>query len=209
MFSGIEFHSGGGAGGNWGVDGWSHMNYSNALGGGAAEEHEIYETFYPHMLLYHRLSKDSGGPGRWRGGLGVEYAWVSETPEQGLLTPYADGMFTGIEGARGGKSPRGETERGDAYLVKADGTKIDTRKKSLYYYDRGDTFYFRSTGGGGVGDPLERDPEAVKIDVMNEMVSVQSAKEDYGVVFKEEKWPYTVDYEATEKLRKKLKGSKG
>jgi N-methylhydantoinase B len=201
-YSGIEFHSAGGAGANWGTDGWSFSGYGNALIGGTAEEHEIYEILYPHMLLYHRLSNDSGGPGRWRGGLGVEYAWVSEAPGQGLLTPHGDGFFTGVEGARGGRGPTGVAERGDQYLIKAGGIKVDARKRCLYYYEKGDTYYYRSNGGGGVGSPLERDPEAVELDVMNELVSVQSARENYGVIFREEKWPYPVDYEATEKLRK-------
>ena len=137
--------------------------------------------------------------------MGVEYAWVSEAPGQGLVTPFADGMFTATEGALKGKGPTGMAEHGDSYLIKADGAKVDARKKDLYYYGKGDTYYFRSTGGGGVGSPPERDTEAVKLDVMNELVSVQSARENYGVIFKEEKWPYTIDYEATEKLRKKLK----
>jgi len=77
-------------------------------------------------------------------------------------------------------------------------------------YQNGGTFLPKDPrrqgqGGGGVGSPLERDVEAVKLDVMNEMVSVQAAREDYGVIFKEDKWPYTVDHEATDKLRRKLK----
>ena len=206
MFSGIEFHSGGGGGATWGTDGWSFMNYGNALGGGAAEEHEIYETTYPHMLLYHRLAKDSGGPGKWRGGLGVEVAWVSEAPGENILLPYADGFRTGVEGACGGMGPVEEAEFGYSHLIKFDGSKVITTQKDLFYYEQGDTFYFRTNGGGGVGPPLERDIEAVKLDVMNEMISIGHARKYYGVVFKDESWPYTVDYEATKKLREKIKG---
>ena len=206
MFSGIEFHSGGGGGATWGTDGWSFMNYGNALGGGAAEEHEIYETTYPHMLLYHRLAKDSGGPGKWRGGLGVEVAWVSEAPGESILLPYADGFRTGVEGACGGMGPVEDAEFGYSHLIKSDGSKVITAKKDLFYYEQGDTFYFRTNGGGGVAPPLERDIEAVKLDVMNEVMSIGHARKYYGVVFKDESWPYTVDYEATRKLREKMKG---
>jgi len=209
MFSGIEFHSGGGAGGNWGADGWHNANYNCSALGGQAEEHELYEIFYPHTLLYHRLWNDSGGPGKWRGGLGVEYAWKAETISgEAVLAPYADGMFTTIQGLLGGKGPLGEAEYGDAYLIKADGTKVDTRRKTAYYYESGDTLYYRGNGGAGIGNPFERDPESVRLDVMNDLVSIKSAKDNYGVFFKEGKWPFEIDIEATKQAREKMTSKK-
>jgi N-methylhydantoinase B len=51
---------------------------------------------------------------------------------------------------------------------------------------------------------LERDPEAVRMDVMNDLVSVKSARDNYGIVFTEERWPFEIDLEATKKTREKL-----
>jgi len=64
----------------------------------------------------------------------------------------------------------------------------------------------RTGGGGGWGDPLERDPEAVRSDVLEELVSREAARDDYGVVLKED---LSVDQTATRELRRTLKSEGG
>ena len=67
-----------------------------------------------------------------------------------------------------------------------------------------------ANGGGGYGDPLERDPEAVREDVRSTITSLKAARGEYGVVLNAEPELYEVDYEATEKLRAQLrKGERG
>ena len=63
----------------------------------------------------------------------------------------------------------------------------------------GEVLRHELAGGGGWGDPLERNPEKVLRDVRNELVSINSAREDYGVVIQLDSW--SVDYNATQKLR--------
>ena len=72
-------------------------------------------------------------------------------------------------------------------------------------WEKGSTFVLL-TGGGGYGDPLERNEEKVHQDVLNEYVSIEGAKRDYGVIINPE--TLEVDHEATVKLREKLSKSK-
>ena len=64
----------------------------------------------------------------------------------------------------------------------------------------------RTGGGGGWGDPLERDPAAVRVDVIEEMISARSAREDYGVVLRDD---LTLDRTATEQARNALRSGRG
>src|SRR6185295_7844391 len=72
---------------------------------------------------------------------------------------------------------------------------------------KGDLFRHVLAGGGGWGDPLDRDPEAVLRDVRNEFLSAKQAKLDYGVVVNTETW--RVDHNATKALRARIAASRG
>jgi N-methylhydantoinase B len=88
-------------------------------------------------------------------------------------------------------------------LILADGTyesPEDVRKKMIYVLRSGDKAIDVVQGGAGVGNPLERDVEAVRQDVRDELVSFESAKNDYGVII--DRATLQVDLSATEKLRK-------
>jgi N-methylhydantoinase B len=74
---------------------------------------------------------------------------------------------------------------------------------------RGDLIRLLTTGGGGWGDPLEREPESVLIDVIQGKVSARSAREDYGVVLVGRGENLRVDAEATERLRRELAEHRG
>ncbi len=71
--------------------------------------------------------------------------------------------------------------------------------------ESGDVIQFHSAGGGGYGDPLERDPQEVEQDVFNEYVSIEQARNDYGVVIDSKR--LKVDLKETEKLRASRKAS--
>jgi N-methylhydantoinase B len=73
--------------------------------------------------------------------------------------------------------------------------------------NRGDVFRHEQPGPGGWGDPLERDPWRVMRDVRNEFVSLNSAREDYGVVIDVDRW--AVDEASTETLRAQLRANRG
>jgi N-methylhydantoinase B len=77
---------------------------------------------------------------------------------------------------------------------------------SSAYLEPGDVIWTKSGGGGGVGDPLDREVEKIRWDLMNEYISHRVAKNVYGVVLDPE--TFVVDDEATKKLREKLKKQK-
>lgn len=153
---------------------------------------EVAEIRLP--LLYKRLElwQDSGGPGKWRGGLGfvMEVEWargeavMSFRLERQKYQPY------GIEG--GGPSPscRLEIARNDGFVDQLYGKAVST-------FYAGDSFTVWSTGGGGFGSPFERPPHLVLDDVLDERVSLEAARQDYGVVITEG----SIDVESTEALR--------
>ena len=72
---------------------------------------------------------------------------------------------------------------------------------------KGDVFRHVLAGGGGWGDPLERDPQAVLRDVRNEFLSAARAQADYGVIVDTEAW--RVEEAATEKLRAEIRSARG
>jgi N-methylhydantoinase B len=107
-------------------------------------------------------------------------------------------MFNPPFGLLGGQSGDG----GALYRVNKDGTRTFFSMIGYFRVREGESWVSLSTGGGGYGSPLERDPERVRNDVRDEFISLQEAAGDYGVVLD----PITleIDDEATAKLREKL-----
>jgi N-methylhydantoinase B len=160
---------------------------------------EINESLYPHVQWSRDYRTDSGGPGQWRGLCGSHY--VKEVLVDAKVYTYVVGMkypMPGIAGGRPGAPNRMVIRWGsdDEYEVAhtADWVPIRAGEKILYDYG----------GGGGWGDPLDRDPQAVLDDVLDEYVSVEGAERDYGVVLTGslEDLTLAVDDEATEALRR-------
>ena len=85
-----------------------------------------------------------------------------------------------------------------------DARPLDSKLTMTMY--AGEVLRHELAGGGGWGDPLERDPESVLRDVRNELVSMNSARDDYGVVIKLDGWG--VDYKATQILRVEIQKSR-
>jgi N-methylhydantoinase B len=89
-------------------------------------------------------------------------------------------------------------------LVKRhDGSEERWRKISNLPLQKGETVSFQGGGGGGYGSPFERDPEKVRLDVIDGYVSLERAKQDYGIVI--EKTTLKIDTQATEELRARMK----
>ena len=138
---------------------------------------EINESLYPHIQWSRDYRTDSGGPGQWRGLCGSHY--VKEVRADAKVYTYVVGMKYPMPGIAGGQAgaPNQLTiryESDDPYVVAhtADWVPIAAGQKVCYDYG----------GGGGWGDPLDRDPQAVLDDVLDEYVSVAGAARDYGVV---------------------------
>ncbi|MDA8399697.1 MAG: hydantoinase B/oxoprolinase family protein [Actinomycetota bacterium] len=158
-----------------GIDAWGAQNasYGNLWKATA----EINESLYPHVLWSRDYRCDSGGPGQWRGLCGSHY--VKEVRVPSKVYTYVVGMkypMPGIAGGRPGAPNKLTLKVGsDSPVVvhhSADWVPLEPGEKIVYDYG----------GGGGWGDPLDRDPQAVLDDVLDEYVSLDGARRDYGVV---------------------------
>ena len=166
-----------GQGASWNEDGESALaNYQ--LGDSRNVPIEIIEERYPVLMERYELWQDSAGPGKFRGGLGVRRRWRSLTDVS--LTSGVDQTRFPPFGVSGGKSAFPNT------ITIGIGTPHERqiRKISGYQIRSGEIVEYRMGGGGGWGDPLERDPEAVLADVSAGYVSVSAARSEYGVVIK-------------------------
>lgn len=163
---------------------------------------EAAEAKAPFLFVQRSLRSDSGGPGRFRGGLGV-------VQELRLLVP---GRFeSNIE--RTQCAPWGLDGGGDALantvtVVRGDGQREPSRngKTPLTDLDAEDGYIIETGGGGGFGSPMERAPDRVLADVRAGYVSREAAARDYGVVVREEEGALEVDVAATADRREALGG---
>ena len=159
---------------------------------------EINESLYPHVQWGRDYRIDSGGPGQWRGLCGSHY--VKEVRVDAKVYTYVVGMKYPMPGIAGGKSgaPNKLTiryESDDPFVVEHTANWIPMSAGDRINYDYG--------GGGGWGNPLDRDAQAVLDDVLDEYVSIESAARDYGVVLTGslEDLTLEIDAHATDELR--------
>jgi N-methylhydantoinase B len=172
---------------------------------------ESYEQAYPVLYLYRRLATDSGGAGEYRGGAGLEAAWTPWGAEQLVGITNAAAWQIPVPGLAGGypggatELRRVRTERGipsDAPLEASLGEAIEAKASGVELGAR-DIWHMRYPGGGGWGDPLDREPERVVHDVRLGAVSERAAEAGYGVVLRDSKLGY--DPKATERKRRLLR----
>ena len=163
---------------------------------------EAVEQRYPVRVERTALREDSGGPGRWRGGLGLTRevrieagaTRLSVLAEKAVLPPF--GVCGGAAGAR------------NRFWVRRDGRAIEPSplpgKVSGFPIERGDVIVMESSGGGGFGDPLDRDPVRVAADVGEGYVTREAAETVYGVVWRGE----AIDVAATAGRREILRSAR-
>lgn len=192
----------------------SLMNY---VGNDKNQPIEILENRYPWIIEAYELVMDSGGPGKFRGGIGAKYIIRILNPEIRInliadkYTQAPFGLFGGLP-----PIPRKEDGHWNDFRVRLRGSeefkpvselfnKVSPSKWGDIYLHEGDCIEFLTYGGGGYGDPLERDPEAVAYDVKNRYVSRENALAYYGVVVDPK--TFNVEYEKTKETRQKLLGS--
>jgi N-methylhydantoinase B len=153
---------------------------------------EVLEMKAPMLVHRYELRQDSGGAGRHRGGLGAtrEYEFLAEASALMLVKKTKTDPW-GMAGGEDGKA---------GFTLLRPGTDREVRTGAVYEpMSPGDVLVNNAGGGGGWGDPRERDPQAVLEDVLDEYVSVEAARESYGVVI--DVATMTVDVEATARLR--------
>ena len=185
----------GGAGAMKGTDGYDHIGMIDASGGVLAQDYEMYEQQTPHLLLEHELTCDSAGAGTWRGGLGTHMAYQVGSKDTQIVT-FGDGDFIPAFGLFGG----GDSNLNLIELPYPAGTKPKPHNKALIPgVPKGTVYYQVAQGGGGYGDPKARPADRVADEVRNGVVSLNAARDTYGVVVDPK--TYGVDEAATAELR--------
>jgi N-methylhydantoinase B len=185
--SGSEYHdvffmTYGGGGGTFGADGY---NQPGLMGGGNVlhQDYEVFELQNPLHLLEHEYEPDSAGPGRWRGGLGnrtlVRYQGV-ET----IAVTHGDGVVRGARGVLGG----GDGMPSSVTVRYPDGHVVRMHARERLEVPLGGVSLHYQGGGGGFGNPLERDINSVVADVRQGFVSPTAAERDYGVLVDTDRW---------------------
>ena len=180
---------------------------------------ETIEANYPIRYLFRKRRLDSGGAGRYRGGTGGEYAIVAHDAPEGELHFSASGkgtlfpMTEGVCGGHAGAPCRFEWVHADGTDHGTSAEEIRGRREALSWgvfpLEGEDAFHARWSGGGGYGDPLQRDPEAVRADVLDDLVSAERARDIYGVVLAGDDRDGEVDLAATADLRRRQRSAPG
>jgi N-methylhydantoinase B len=192
------FASDGSGGAMKGYDGWQGVGPSSFLASFVRPDIEFFESEVPFRVMRYELLQDSAGPGEFRGGPGVYVEMISDTKPghpSFLMTGNSDGMVIPARGSTGV-----ELKKLEMWIESPKGEKRVLRTMVNEPIYPGEICYTKSPGGGGWGDPLNREMQRVQDDVMDEIISTEAAKDLYGVVID----PKTLEVriEATERLRK-------
>ena len=190
----------GGYGGKPYEDG-EHAFFSMDLGDTYNVPVEVAEVRYPWRVERFELAQDSGGPGKFRGGLGVYRDYRIIGHKSGLTVTTDRVKYTPPWGLFGGKAGKSNI----TVVCRNDGREERWRKISNLPLNENELVSFQTGGGGGYGPPLDRNPQLVLEDVINGYVSMESAEKDYGVVIDGKE--VTVDMDATKKLRNRMRES--
>jgi N-methylhydantoinase B len=145
------------------------------------------------------LRQDSGGPGKFRGGLGVAQEVRMLSP--GSVLSAMERTLCPPWGLHGGKDALANRFS----IVRKDGSvqRLPTGKTAGHVaLEVGDGFLVEVGGGGGFWDPFERDPEKVLADVRSGYVSLEVARRDYGIAVRQDGRKFDLDIEATQQLRR-------
>ena len=192
------------SGSAWGRDGWgaSNASFGNLIKATAEINESIFPTRHEHL----DMEPDTGGPGRWRGGAASRYRKRLTAPA--ALFTYQVGMKYPMPGVAGGRA--GSPNRFTLRVGQPD-AEVVTHTAAMVPLCAGEAIEWLYGGGGGTGDPFEREPEAVLDDVLDELVSIEGARRDYGVVFTGslEELDLAIDREQTERLRKAPRATSG
>ncbi len=182
--------------------GWGARPFSDGLDSVyyVAQENypaEFLNSSYPVRMRGYSLNRDSGGPGRWRGGMGVirEIEVLSESVMVSMRIDNIENAPLGVAGGKAGRPGRAVVNPG-----RPDERVIDPLTDGVML-KRGDILSVQTGGGGGWGHPFDRPAEDVRLDVLGGIVSPDSALEDYGVVLGSEEAGFQIECAATARRR--------
>lgn len=205
LYWAAPFHADGSQGAIHGYDAWDGLCWALGAGGVLRAPIEPMEWETPYRWLRHEFVADSAGDGQWRGGLGVRLDMLNtydpkvwQDHDCVVMTGNSDGEKfepLGLMGGTNGKKHK--------LGIVRDGQEAGLRCVDVQYVRPGDLLWSESGGGGGVGEPVDREVEKVRWDVLNEYISADRARTVYGVVLAPE--TLEIDLEATAKLRQEMK----
>jgi N-methylhydantoinase B len=187
VFNVMSFHSGG-TGARPGKDGLSATAFPSGVRNVPVE---VTEAMSPLLIRRKEYRIDSGGAGRYRGGLGQVMEVVTLDDAAFAISANYDRVVYPPRGRNGGKDGKpGVLSLGSGAMLKSKGQQTIPKTEAVI---------IEMPGGGGLGDPFERDPMKVAEDVDLGLVSRQAAERDYGVMLRDD---HTVDQDATASRRR-------
>ena len=172
----------GGSGALYQSDGYDHIGMIDASGGVLDQDYEMFEQQTPHKLIRHEYLADSAGAGKWRGGLGV-ITEIELGSDDTTMVIFGDGDVKPPYGLFGGK----ESVLNRIAITYPDGKQVVPMSKDMIEGIPAGTVYHQiASGGGGYGNPEEREQEKVLRDVRNGVVSRKQAEEIYNIKLDED-----------------------
>jgi N-methylhydantoinase B len=187
VFNIMSFHSGG-TGARPGKDGLSATAFPSGVRNVPVE---VTEAMSPLLIRRKEYRTDSGGPGRYRGGLGQVMEVVTLDDAAFAISANYDRVLYPPRGRNGGKDGKaGVLSLVSGALLKSKGQQTIAKTEAVL---------IEMPGGGGLGDPFERDPAKVAEDVDLGLVSREAAERDYGVMLRDD---HSVDRDATASRRR-------
>jgi N-methylhydantoinase B len=168
--------SGGGYGGYDEGDGFPYG--APPVGTSRVQPYEVFEHLYPIRTRRFSLRENSGGIGKYRGGLGAEIE-IELLAEEATVGFMGDRTKFGPQGMHGG----GEGAKNDVYILRHNGLteRLPFGAKGGVIMKKGDALVLHTPGGGGYGNPKERDRELILKDIVNEIITLDEAKRDYNI----------------------------
>ncbi|MCP4381767.1 MAG: hydantoinase B/oxoprolinase family protein [Hyphomicrobiales bacterium] len=187
-----------GAGATPNQDGWHACGPECCFGALTSGDIELLEHSYPIIIHRYSLMTDSGGAGEYRGGSGT--CWEVEPLDKPMtFITFGEGRRIPAMGAAGARSHMVERKVGRLEIAREGGMET-IRKNVIETINPGERAANMNPGGGGFGNPFQRAVDAVVSDVRNGLVSIDGARDDYGVVFADP-GRLTVDEAATAAAR--------
>jgi N-methylhydantoinase B len=178
-------------------DGWVTYGIPVTAGLMYRDSVEIDELRYPLLVAEQRILADTEGAGRYRGAPGSRVVYGPVDEPMTVIYPI-DGHQSPPRGVQGGH----DSTRTDALLMRPDGSEVALEKVAEVVLTQGERIVSISSGGGGYGSPLDRDPSAVLRDVEEKWVSCSRARDVYGVAIVENGPRLEVDALETARLRR-------
>jgi len=182
--------------GVYGHDGWITYGLSDTGGVLRRDSVELDEQKFPILIEENELIPDTEGAGEWRGAPAASIRFRSRGNPITFAYNGNGGEFPpqGILGGEAGASMK-------VYKITEDGDRTELPVSGYETIERGEHLYSRSSGGGGYRNPIDRNPARVKADVKEGFITIERARDKYGVVLRKTDEGLELNENKTEQLR--------